>query len=281
MCEHALDYLLTAAIDLSSFADRFKNDTTGAPATPPKVLLQVETFAYSRGLVIGQAIACACGEHVTFIALCGDTRPHFTTIAHVVRTRGADIAPVFAAVLIVCGRQRLRAHEMFAIEGVKLPSNASTQRRGKRDDFERQSTKPEAAMTTLRDAERLRAWLATHSQDRRSATVAVRKSNRTDNESAGMATSKGFIQGYTGVAAVDMARQILVVAQAHGTGSEQELLVPIVEATCASATNASRRKRASTHQRDARRMGDALPRWNRCSALYGRTSGSIALRCAA
>jgi len=130
MCEHALDYLLTAAIDLSSFADRFKNDTTGAPATPPKVLLQVETFAYSRGLVIGQAIACACGEHVTFIALCGDTRPHFTTIAHVVRTRGADIAPVFAAVLIVAGRQRLRAHEMFAIEGVKLPSNASTQRRG-------------------------------------------------------------------------------------------------------------------------------------------------------
>jgi len=53
----------------------------------------------------------------------------------------------------------------------------------------------------------------------------IRKSNRTDNESAKMATSKGVIQGYTGVAAVDAKHQIIVDAQAHGTGSEQELLV--------------------------------------------------------
>jgi hypothetical protein len=45
-----------------------------------------------------------------------------------------------------------------------------------------------------------------------------------------MATSKGVIQGYTGVAAVDAKHQIIVEAQAHGTGSEQELLLPVVEA---------------------------------------------------
>jgi hypothetical protein len=58
----------------------------------------------------------------------------------------------------------------------------------------------------------------------------VRLSNRTDNESAKMATSKGVIQGYTGVAAVDEKHQIIVDAQAHGTGAEQELLGPVVEA---------------------------------------------------
>ena len=58
----------------------------------------------------------------------------------------------------------------------------------------------------------------------------MRKSHRTDNDRAKMATSKGVIQGDTGVAAVDAAHQIIVVAQAHGTGSEQELQVPIVEA---------------------------------------------------
>ena len=42
--------------------------------------------------------------------------------------------------------------------------------------------------------------------------------------------SKGVIQGYTGVAAVDAKHQIIIEAQAHGTGSEQELLVPVVEA---------------------------------------------------
>ncbi len=45
-----------------------------------------------------------------------------------------------------------------------------------------------------------------------------------------MATSKGVIQGDTGVAAVDARRQIIVEAQAHGTGSEQELLGPVVQA---------------------------------------------------
>lgn len=45
-----------------------------------------------------------------------------------------------------------------------------------------------------------------------------------------MATSKGVIQGYCGVATVDAKHQIVVDAQAHGTGSEHELLVPVVKA---------------------------------------------------
>ncbi|MGH8701625.1 MAG: transposase, partial [Burkholderiales bacterium] len=45
-----------------------------------------------------------------------------------------------------------------------------------------------------------------------------------------MATGKGVIQGYTGVAAVDGQAQIIVTAQAHGTGSEQEVLLPVVRA---------------------------------------------------
>ena len=51
-----------------------------------------------------------------------------------------------------------------------------------------------------------------------------------------MATSKGVIQGYPGVAAVDEKTQIIVEAQAHGTGSEQALLLPLVKATAALRT---------------------------------------------
>ena len=88
-----------------------------------------------------------------------------------------------------------------------------------------------------RDAEQLRAWLATHPDERRGPTGGLRKSNRTDNESAKMATDKGVIQGYTGVATVDAAHQIIVNAQAHGTGSEQELLLPVVDALATLRTN--------------------------------------------
>jgi len=147
---------------------------------------------------------------------------------------------------------------MFAIDGVKLPSNASKQKSGTRADFEHQATKLETAarvmlerhreednkpveadlrqkevqrITRLQtDAAQLRQWLAAHPEDRKGSKGTLRKSNRTDNESAKMATSKGVIQGYTGVAAVDAKHQIIVDAQAHGTGSEQELLVPVVKA---------------------------------------------------
>jgi transposase len=259
--EHALHHLLEHAIDLTPFDARYRNDTTGAPAYPPAMLLRVVLFAYARGLVSSRAIARACEEHVTFIALSGDARPHFTTIAHFISTLGDQIAPIFAAVLAVCDRQGLIGREMFAIDGVKLPSNASKHRSGTRADFERQAAKMERAAEAmlarhraedardaeptlaakdavrrerlLRDAAELRTWLATHPTDRRGPTGAIRKSNRTDNESAKMATSKGVIQGYTAVATVDARHQIIVDAQAHGVGAEQELLLPAVDATSA------------------------------------------------
>ena len=80
------------------------------------------------------------------------------------------------------------------------------------------------------EAAQLRQWLTEHPHDRKGSKNAIRKSNRTDPDSAKMATAKGVIQGYTGVA-VDSTHQIIVEAQAHGTGSEQELLLPMISAT--------------------------------------------------
>ncbi len=256
--EHAVHHLLTRELDLSGFDARFRNDATGAPAYPPAVLLAVVLCAYARGVVSSRGIERLCREHVTFIALCGDIAPHFTTIAQFVSALGDDIARVFAAVVAICDRQGLLGREMFAIDGVKLPSNASKRRSGTRADFERQAAKLEAAAAVMvarhraadalpvepdlraketqrverlqRDAAELRDWLATHPEERRGPKGTRRKSNRTDNESAKMATGKGVVQGYTGVAAVDSAHQIIVEAQAHGTGAEQELLLPVVDA---------------------------------------------------
>lgn len=113
------------------------------------MLLAVILFAYSHGTVSSRAIARACTEHVTFIALCGDTRPHFTTIAQFVSTLGADIAPIIAEVLAVCDRQGLLGREIFAIDGVKLPSNASKRRSGTRATFARQAAKLETAAAAM------------------------------------------------------------------------------------------------------------------------------------
>lgn len=257
--EHALNHLIDHEIDLSGFDARYKNDLTGASAYAPGMLLKVILFGYSQGIVGSRGIERACREHITFIALSGDSAPHFTTIAAFVSGLGDDIAPLFAQVLYLCDRQGLIGREMFAIDGVKLPGNASKSKSGTRADFERQAGKLEAAAQTMlarhrendarpaepdaatkaadrvarlhADAAEMRRWLKENPDDRRGAKGSIRKSNRTDNESAKMATSKGVIQGYTGVAAVDDRHQIIVEAQAHGTGSEQELLLPVIQAT--------------------------------------------------
>jgi hypothetical protein len=154
---------------------------------------------------------------------------------------------------------------MFAIDGVKLPSNAGKGKSGTRAEFERQAAKLEAQAAKMldrhrandehevepdlaakaqrrierlhREAARIRRWLKDHPQDRLGSKGSIRKSNRTDNDSAKMATDKGVIQGYAAVAAVDGQHQVIVEAQAHGTGCEQALLLPVVEA-CADVRTA-------------------------------------------
>ena len=143
--EYALNHLVDHELDLSRFDARFNNDDTGAPALPPAMLLKVVLFAYSQGIVSSRNIERACREHVTFIALSGDSQPHFTTIAEFVSSLGDNIAHLFSQILFICDRQGLIGREMFAIDGVKLPSNASKARSGTRADFERQAGKLETA----------------------------------------------------------------------------------------------------------------------------------------
>ncbi len=259
--EYALNYLVDHELDLSSLVCRYNNDEQGASAYSPAVLLKIILLAYSRGIIGSRRIEAACRENVTFIALSGDSQPHFTTLAAFVSDLGETAAQLFAQVLTICDRQGLIGREMFAIDGVKLPSNASKTRSGTRADFLRRAEKMEMAAQAMLDkhkqadadgapaapsarearqlarlqaeAKKTRDWLAAHPKDRAGAKGKVRLSNQTDNESAKMATGKGVIQGYTGVAAVDDKAQVIVEAQAHGTGSEQEVLLPVVEATAA------------------------------------------------
>ena len=252
----ALHHLLEHKIDLAQIESRYHNDQCGAPAYAPRVLLKIVLLAYSQGIVSSRAMEAACRENVQFMAISGAAHPHYSTLASFVSGLGETMSEVFTQVLLICNRQGLIGRELFAIDGVKLPSNAAKAKSGKRKDFVRQLAKTRSAVEELikqhrandasgadvparerrrlerleREADQLQAWLEQHRQERRSAKGRVRLSNRTDPESAKMPTAKGVVQGYTGVAAVDEKHQIVVAAQAHGSGSEQELLEPMVQA---------------------------------------------------
>jgi len=191
------------------------------------------------------------------MALSADSRPHFTTIADFISRSPEAIGGLFTQIVLMCDQLGLIGKEMFAIDGCKLPSNASKSWSGTHTELNRKRQKIDRAVRRMLqrhreqdsaeqqpdiyDREReqikklravsrkIKGFLQTESE-RTGVSGRVVKSNITDNESAKMKTSNGVIQGYTGVAAVDSAYQVVLHAEAFGQGQEHGLLKPMVEA---------------------------------------------------
>jgi DDE family transposase len=192
------------------------------------------------------------------MALAAHSVPHFTTIADFIASRDAQIGRLFRDVLLVCDEAGLIGRQMFAVDGVKLPSNASKEWSGTKEEFAQKVQEIEHAIKVLterhrqadasdsgsemdqarekqietlnRASKKVQRFLA-ENEDKIGAGGRVKKSNITDNESAKMKTGKGVIQGYCGIAMVDSEHQIVVAAQAFGESQEHHLLIPMLEAT--------------------------------------------------
>lgn len=256
--EHTLNELIDEEVDLSVFADRYRNDESGAPAYDPALLLKIILFAYSKGITSSRKIEQLCRENVVCMALSADTAPHWTTIASFISSSSAEIAEVFRNVLLVCDEAGLIGKQMFAVDGVKLPSNASKEWSGTQAEYSKKIVKMERAaqylvqrhreqdakgevaevsqareqqIRTLKAAtDKVRRFLQGH-RDKIGPSGRVKKSNITDNDSAKMKTNKGVVQGYDGVAMVDRKHQVIVHAEAFGEGQEHALLIPMIEGT--------------------------------------------------
>ena len=256
--EYTLSHLIDNVLDLSVLDARFKNDETGAPAYAPKILLKIVLFAYSRGIMSSRKIARACVENMVFVALSANTRPHFTTIANFISSMDKATIHIFRDILLLCDEMGLIGKEMFAIDGCKLPSNASKEWSGTKAELAKKAAKMEQAVemiiqrhyktdasgpelemkkrdekyvdTLRKNLKKIRDWLDDN-DDKPGKNGKSLKSNITDNDSAKMKTSKGVIQGYNGIATSDSKRQIIVHAEAYGQGPEQDLLQPVVEGT--------------------------------------------------
>jgi transposase len=257
--EFALDHLVDHELDLNALDACFNNDEVGASAYDPRVMLKIVLLAYSRGLISSRKIEQACEQNVLFMALSGDSRPSFTHIARFVRELALEVQTLFTQVLMICDRLGLIGKTMFAIDGVKLPANASKERSGTHAELAHRAQRLEKAAAKImalhqaqdergaasidgqrqrridelrREAQATRDFMATH-RKRLNRKGQELKTNVTDPDSAKMATSKGVIQGYAAQAAVDSKHQVIVAAEVTGSGSEQSMLLPMVDKAAA------------------------------------------------
>lgn len=83
------------------------------------------------------------------MALSADTHPYFTTIADFISSSGEQIIELFRDVLLICDEMKLIGREMFAIDGCKLPSNASKEWSGTKGELKKKQAKMERAVRYL------------------------------------------------------------------------------------------------------------------------------------
>lgn len=262
--EYTLDYLIENELDLSIFNHRYHNSDNGRPAYDPRILLKVVILAYSKGITSSRKIEALCRDNILFMALSADSQPHFTTIADFISSSHEEIAALFQQVLLVCDDCGLIGKDMFAIDGCKLPSNASKEWSGTHSDLNKKRKKIDRAVRrmldkhkdcdqrdlddtivareqqqikTLRKASRKIKQFLDSTDDKQGHSGKPIKSNITDNDSAKMRTSHGVIQGYNGVASVDAKHQVVLAAQAYGQAQEHGLLQPMIDQTHAALTH--------------------------------------------
>jgi transposase len=257
--EFAIHTLIETRMDLSVFDSKYKNDETGRSAYDPKVLLKAVLLAYSRGLISSRKIEQACRENIVFMALTCDQQPDHSTIAAFVSSMQDQILPLFRDVLLICEEQKLLGGTFFALDGCKLPSNASKEWSGKISNLKKKQDKLEQKVQRLlkeqieadhsqcndlteqskrerqikklqHQADRIKKWLKANGP-RIGGSGREVQSNITDNESAKMHTSHGAIQGYNGQALVDKKHQVILHAEAFGCGQDHGHVEPMLAGT--------------------------------------------------
>jgi transposase len=257
--EFAIHTLVEKRLDMSIFAGKYRNDETGRAAYDPKILLKVVLLAYSRGLISSRKIEQACRENVVFIALACGQQPDHSTIAAFVSSMKDEILPLFRDVLLVCEEMNLLGGTMFALDGCKLPSNASKEWSGTFPELHKKKQKIEAKVAQLleeqvqadrqqddppgpkgtgtsrqqqveklqKKAELMEKWLA-ENQPKQGAAGREKQSNITDNDSATMMTSHGVVQGYNSQALIDGKHQVIVHGEAFGDGQDHGHIPPML-----------------------------------------------------
>jgi len=96
-----------------------------AAAYSPRVLLKIILYCYSKGIITSRKIEKTCKDNIIVKALAEDCEPDHATIADFISKNDEAVKDLFAQILLQCSKLKLITGEMFAIDGCKLPSNAS------------------------------------------------------------------------------------------------------------------------------------------------------------
>jgi len=135
--EYMLNEIIGTKIELSAFDKKYKNDLTGASAVPPAALLKLVFYGYHNGCISSRKIYELNKNNIIAKALTGDMEIHWTTIADFISGNKEAVKETFTQVLMYCGELGLIGGECLAVDGLRLPSNASKDMSGTEEQLKK------------------------------------------------------------------------------------------------------------------------------------------------
>jgi transposase len=122
---HLVREIVRGELDLSAILAGYERELRGFPPYHPAMMVALLLYAYSRGVYSSRQIARACEERLDVMAVTALQRPDFRTVSDFRKRHLVALGELFAQVLTLCRAAGLVKLGHVALDGSKLPANAS------------------------------------------------------------------------------------------------------------------------------------------------------------
>lgn len=238
---------LIESLDLSAFVARSSTSRDrGRPAYHPKVMVGIALYASMTATMSSRRIERALATDVGFRVVAANERPDHVTICRFIVRHKDLLEDLFAQVVWLAGRAGLIDVTLIALDGTKMPGDASRSRNrslgqlrerfaGWVEDVEANDAAEDAAegddpdsgpIEEMLDRDSMRRWIQQRLRERADQPDDAAM-NVTDPDSALLPRSGGgWVQGYNAQAAA-VAGGIVVAADVCATPADASMLVPM------------------------------------------------------
>jgi len=239
---------LVEQLDLSAFVDGYRSSPDrGRPAYHPGVMVGIVLYASMTAVMSSRRIERLLATDVGFRVVAANERPDHGTICRFLVRHKVALEGLFTRVVGLAAEAGLIDPTLVALDGTKLPADASPQRNVKlgelrrrfavwadtveandaADDAAEAETGGGGPVTEMFEREAMREWIRCRLDDREGDDD-DRRMNVTDPDSGLLKRSGGgWVQGYNAQAAA-VSGGIVVAADVTASGADSEMLEPML-----------------------------------------------------
>ena len=228
----------------------------GSPRYAPEALLGVWVYGFMSGIRSARGLEAACRDQVPFRWLSGNQTPDHNTLWRFYQAHRAQLRGLLRRTVEIAVTAGLVDWALQAVDGTKLPANASVTRSLSEADLTALLARTDAAIVALEDAQvateddgppALPPGMREGEQLRQQVTAALAvvqtqegpaKANLTDPDAHLMKTRQGIAPGYNAQAVVvavmvapdQPAGRLITAAEVTTQAHDHGLLAPLIVA---------------------------------------------------